>query len=282
MTEAPFLQTLHPTGRVLFIGDLHGCYAAFVEACEQAAFDPGAGDIIVSVGDLIDRGPDSLRCLALLNEPWFHAVRGNHESLAINALHEPDNDSARNAWVRNGGQWYFDLPDTDRAKAREMILGAAQRLPYALDIQSADGRRFGVIHAELPDVINEWDWPRLVAGVEQDGWGDVYDVAVTLLWSRGCFKAHKELALRSQGKPSHPPKVAGVDALISGHTVVAQKAQAWGNWLCIDGGAYKGNPLTLLSDEDVEQFLGEFSDWSYQDHGKRLWSLHEAGREDAL
>lgn len=39
---------------------------------------------MLSVGDLVDRGPDSIGCLKLLEAPWFHAVMGNHEQLLLN------------------------------------------------------------------------------------------------------------------------------------------------------------------------------------------------------
>jgi serine/threonine protein phosphatase 1 len=37
-------------------------------------FDPYK-DLLICVGDLIDRGPDSLQCLQLLKRPWFKTVR---------------------------------------------------------------------------------------------------------------------------------------------------------------------------------------------------------------
>lgn len=48
-------------------------------------FDPWQ-DLLVSVGDVIDRGPDSLRCLKLLRKSWIVAVRGNHEQMGLDAL----------------------------------------------------------------------------------------------------------------------------------------------------------------------------------------------------
>ncbi|TRC46997.1 serine/threonine-protein phosphatase, partial [Mannheimia haemolytica] len=43
-------------------------------------------DLLISVGDLIDRGRQNLKCLQLLREKWFFNVQGNHDQMAIEAL----------------------------------------------------------------------------------------------------------------------------------------------------------------------------------------------------
>lgn len=39
--------------------------------------------VIVSVGDLVNKGPDSRGCLVLARERGVIAVRGNHEEAAL-------------------------------------------------------------------------------------------------------------------------------------------------------------------------------------------------------
>src|SRR3546814_1363745 len=65
-------------GRDFIVGDLHGCLDLLQVELARIAFDP-TRDRLFSVGDLTDRGPDSMGCLRLLREPWFYAVHGNHE-----------------------------------------------------------------------------------------------------------------------------------------------------------------------------------------------------------
>jgi len=65
------------------IGDLHGCFSLLERLLDEVRFDKSR-DRLFSVGDLIDRGPESLRCLQLLAEPWFYAVQGNHENMMLN------------------------------------------------------------------------------------------------------------------------------------------------------------------------------------------------------
>ena len=64
-------------------------------------FDP-TRDRLFSVGDLVDRGPASEATLDLLDRPWCHVVRGNHEevlSLVARGKLSPD------AWRGIGGDW---------------------------------------------------------------------------------------------------------------------------------------------------------------------------------
>ena len=64
------LVAYHPLnrhGRDYVIGDLHGQWQALQRALGEVAFDP-ARDRLFSVGDLADRGPDSLRCLQIIVE----------------------------------------------------------------------------------------------------------------------------------------------------------------------------------------------------------------------
>jgi len=42
--------------KTLIIGDIHGCHSELMELCDRAAI--GDADLVVSVGDLVDRGPD--------------------------------------------------------------------------------------------------------------------------------------------------------------------------------------------------------------------------------
>nr|WP_286088058.1 metallophosphoesterase [Escherichia coli] len=86
------------------VGDLHGCYTLLMNELHRVDFDP-TQDLLISVGDLIDRGAENVECLELLQMPWFRAVVGNHELLMLDAL-SPDGNV--NNWLMNGGQWVQD------------------------------------------------------------------------------------------------------------------------------------------------------------------------------
>ena len=64
--------------RRIFIGDIQGCREELEELLEKVRFDP-AGDELHPVGDLVNRGPDSLGTLRLLRSLGAGGVLGNHD-----------------------------------------------------------------------------------------------------------------------------------------------------------------------------------------------------------
>lgn len=64
-------------GRLIAIGDIHGCHVEFADLLSRLA--PGRDDRIVLLGDLINRGPDSRKVIDLARECRAVALLGNHE-----------------------------------------------------------------------------------------------------------------------------------------------------------------------------------------------------------
>lgn len=142
-------------GRDFVVGDLHGHRALLERALKHQGFDPRC-DRVFSVGDLIDRGPESLASLELLAKPWFHAVLGNHELMLLHYLGAYRSRlHSRKAFADGGGQW------VKLAMARQPgeLLAAARRvreLPLALHVQGE--QPFNVTHADLHTVGLSQDW----------------------------------------------------------------------------------------------------------------------------
>jgi Calcineurin-like phosphoesterase len=64
--------------RTIVVGDIHGCFDELMELIEQVRLQPT--DRIVSVGDLITKGPKSREVLELfMNDSRFSTVIGNHD-----------------------------------------------------------------------------------------------------------------------------------------------------------------------------------------------------------
>ncbi len=63
--------------RTIIVGDLHGCLTELEDLLAYVGF--GAGDRLVSVGDLVVRGPKPRGVLKLMRQLHARAVRGNHE-----------------------------------------------------------------------------------------------------------------------------------------------------------------------------------------------------------
>lgn len=70
------------------VGDVQGCYEPLCRLLDEVQFDPSR-DTLVSVGDLINRGPDNLGVIKLARSlgSSFRAVLGNHDLnfLAVSA-----------------------------------------------------------------------------------------------------------------------------------------------------------------------------------------------------
>lgn len=64
--------------RRIFIGDVQGCRDELERLLEATRYDP-AGDELHPVGDLVNRGPDSLGVLRLLRSLEAGGVVGNHD-----------------------------------------------------------------------------------------------------------------------------------------------------------------------------------------------------------
>ncbi len=133
-------------GRDLVVGDLHGHLARFEQALERVGFDP-AIDRVLSVGDLIDRGPESLATLALIEQPWFFAVLGNHELMLLNLLgYYGSRRHARKSYATGSGAWILDAMARER-KRISRLADAVAALPLALHIDSDIA--FNVMHGDL-------------------------------------------------------------------------------------------------------------------------------------
>ena len=86
-------------GRTLFVGDVHGCLAELRALLAAAAFDPDRGDVVVLVGDLVGKGPDSLGVLdfamGLAARGACHCILGNWDWALLRWRAALDNAAAR-------------------------------------------------------------------------------------------------------------------------------------------------------------------------------------------
>lgn len=181
-------------GRDLVVGDIHGIYTALDEALRRLAFDPER-DRLFSVGDLIDRGPESPRALDYLTRPWFHAIQGNHERMLLEA--QTDQGAMDNWLLLNGGDWWQQAGPETRRRFRETVA----ELPLALEIETRWGQ-VGIIHADVP--LRE-SWQGFTARLTVDP-----EAVQHAVWSR----RRVELAQRGQTVPP----IAGIDLVVCGHT----------------------------------------------------------------
>lgn len=194
-------------GRDFFLGDLHGCLDLLTDALNAVNFDRQR-DRVFSVGDLVDRGPQSYQALALVFEPWFYPVYGNHEQM----MHDALNGGDYQLWLMNGGTW---IAEQDVMEVRGIVNEVMARLPHAIEVPVA-GQRVGVIHSD----------------VCSGRWGEFFrdrDV-----WCRDRFKHGLTDGL-----------IEGIDLVVAGHSI-QDEPQMRGNVVNLDTGAFRTGRLTLM------------------------------------
>lgn len=99
-----------PAGkRIYAIGDIHGCAQQLDSLLRQIGEDANVGpaeeNLLVTLGDYVDRGPGSREVLERLAGeplPGFSCVhlRGNHDAMMLEFLENPE---AGPLWLMNGG-----------------------------------------------------------------------------------------------------------------------------------------------------------------------------------
>jgi len=65
------------TGRLIAVGDIHGCHHEFADMLEL--LEPRAEDRIVLLGDIVNRGPDSTKVIDQAKASGSICLLGNHE-----------------------------------------------------------------------------------------------------------------------------------------------------------------------------------------------------------
>lgn len=75
------------SGRLIFIGDIHGCYDELSDLLSKVG--PGRGDTVIAVGDMARKGPDPVRCLDLWQKQGYLSVLGNNEEKILRFAGQP-------------------------------------------------------------------------------------------------------------------------------------------------------------------------------------------------
>ncbi len=247
------------------VGDIQGCLDPLKRLLDSVGFDP-AGDRLLAVGDLVNRGPaslDTLRWLRALG-PAFDSVLGNHDlhllavAAGTRAPHPKDT-----------------LAAILRASDRDELLLWLRRRPLLLEAQG-----FTLVHAGIPPQWSVADARAHAAEVEAvlrnapeqlfpELYGDRPDWHPALLgpprWRaivnaftrmRFCTPAG-ELDLRNKSGPeqpppgmlpwyAHPQRRTKAAALVFGHWAALDGAYCGPNLFPLDTGCGWGRRLRLL------------------------------------
>jgi len=88
--------------RTIAIGDIHGCFAALDALLREVR--PSGDDLLIFLGDYVDRGPQSRqvleRLVQLQTECQLIPLLGNHEQMMLQTLEDP---TQAVYWLQCGG-----------------------------------------------------------------------------------------------------------------------------------------------------------------------------------
>lgn len=240
-------------GSDYFVGDLHGHFDQLQELLDAVAFGPD--DRLFAVGDLVDRGPRSWDLLRWFGEaPNCFSVLGNHDALlAIHSAPESRIEATR-LWASMGCEWVFAL-DEDESRFASVFV---EQLPLGMSIQLSDGRRLGVIHADLPlkaswvDFCGHADPSLDVADSSGIGlneaaiWGRIHALAAV----RAAAPHDDRMELSTRYALFRVLQaLEGLDLLIAGHTPLPGRRPLLAeNRLFIDTGNYRSDGWLTMVD----------------------------------
>ncbi len=207
-------------GRDFIVGDIHGEGQLLSRHLQRVGFDVNK-DRLISCGDIIDRGKDNEDCLALLNEPWFYAVLGNHEHLFINSHQSIEASLLHHA---NGGLWTKSYADKKLNEFRTLII---EKMPLSITLVTNSGN-LGIIHGSAPE-----DWQNLNTTL-------AHTEKLDYLWARSQY---------NQAKLGHYNKIKNIELTVHGH-VNCEQLSNFGNQIWLDT-LYRGNDLTVIAASEL-------------------------------
>lgn len=217
------------SGRDFIVSDLHGQLVRLRIALDLISFAPDR-DRLIAVGDIVDKGPGSAVLLGMLRKlQWFVSVVGNHELLM--RAGSRGGPEAFKRWARNDMGWVEHVPPNELDQLVKVVDG----MPIAIELPLLDGRRVGIVHAEIPP-RSTWDFVRTphisdIACGDTDG----ITLASSILWGRR--RAMAGYRLRDNPLAEELPAatrvatwealqpIAGIDLVVAGHTQVPEPAE---------------------------------------------------------
>ncbi|WP_051234580.1 metallophosphoesterase [Marinimicrobium agarilyticum] len=209
--------------------DVHGHFSLLEKKLEKEKFNPKV-DRVFCLGDLVDRGPESELALKWLDYDWFFSIQGNHERMLIDSV-DQSSGHMFSQWYAWGGSWAEALTRDELMLFYERFVN----LPVALELNLPDGKRVGLVHAELPDSC---DWNDVKQELQKS---DKSDVERNLLISDMLWKKSQPY----RAGPACIEPVKNIDHVFHGHTIV-DFITTHANRTFMDLGSYLNDDIGLI------------------------------------
>lgn len=260
-------------GNDFIVGDIHGCYDELEKLLQHVNFNPSV-DRLFSTGDLIDRGPRSSECLALLSKPWFFAVLGNHEDLLLN----------KEELIRKKQDQSLSINEKNYIKSLSKYLSDIKKMPLVYEVEHLLLGKFYIVHSEiLPEHLNYFteedidnkEYERMFNAMKHydfstnlldffkkyDKTSLPYNLKQKLLWSRktvsSFYKDHKQLIDMSDFSFMRNNSFVPKTKIFCGHNVVPFPMKI-GQQYYLDTGAALGYSNKEINSHLFSQFGHEF------------------------
>lgn len=217
--------SLNTKGKDYVVGDIHGEFKKLEQKLKLIGFNEKT-DRLYSLGDLTDRGKDSIEVLNWMKKKWFYPIKGNHEELLI-SVNKSIFTEAAIIYYRNGGEWYFDLTK----KQQKIIAKYYKSFPTTITVETNFGP-VGLVHADCP--MPTWSLLNKLLNSSK-----ILDTEKKCLWSRQRMHIHDQI-------------IPDVRAIIVGHMKQDEIKQHGNIYLIDTGSGYEDGYLTILDLETLK------------------------------
>lgn len=272
----PIIAVRNSPLTIYAVGDIQGCLQPLKRLLDRVKFDP-ASDHLWSVGDVVNRGPESLEslrfCYNLGNH--FRMVLGNHDLHLLAIAHGIRRPSRSDT-----------LDDILKAPDRDELLHWLQQQPMLIE-----DKGYVMVHAGIPP---QWSLSQaktlseemsnvlccetksrqffeVMYGDDPDIWADdllppVRWRSITNYFTRMRFCSPRgQLELTSKSQPndpplgfapwfSHPSRLPQDTKIIFGHWAALEGRASKDNLFPLDTGYIWGGPLRLMNLDTREYF----------------------------
>lgn len=138
-------KIIETKGKVYAASDFHGCADPALKILDYL----GPDDILIYLGDAIDRGPESKKVLdTLLSDSRVIFLKGNHEDMMANAIPQYiDGYHISFNWMMNGGNETFKEFECLSDQTLMEYVGKIKHMPTKVTYFSSKGNRVILEHA---------------------------------------------------------------------------------------------------------------------------------------
>lgn len=242
---------LEQSRRHFVFGDIHGRYTTFQRLLDLINYDTST-DVIYSVGDMIDRGPDSVPVVEFFQQPHCHAILGNHEQMVLNAA------DWKAVWMDpwTGGPTTLASLEKHGHNVKWLARICAG-LPVCLDVgDDTQSGAFRLIHAESP---LEWSEEKLLNYLTHTTRLEAAEGR--LLWGRSDIeRVIDSIAASADSDVVSVAQHRSARAVFCGHTPVSDVVNAFNvNWI----DTAQGGTMTCMDPVSLRKFQVQISksDW---------------------